>query len=275
MTPKYVVLDKPRGRTPLEAIEEWKERHPKFASLPASYAGRLDPMASGVLLILLGKECHKQAAYTKLDKEYEIEVVLDFSTDTGDALGLPRYESIETILPADINATLRSLEGAHSVPYPAFSSKTVNGKPLFRYALEGTLNTIEIPEHTETIYRISQLSAQSLSNKELEERIANALAVVPRSDDPAKELGADFRQDVIRAGWRALLRGIPERRFAVLKLRVACASGSYMRTLAERLGAALGTTGFALSIRRTRIGTRKQIGPFTFWTKQFKCRDKR
>ncbi len=270
--PKYVVLDKPRGVTPLEALEQWKLEHPAFAALPASYAGRLDPMASGVLLILLGAECRKQAAYTGLDKEYEIEVVLDFSTDTGDALGLPRYESVETIFPTDLSGTLRSLEGAHSVPYPAFSSKTVDGVPLFRYALEGTLDTIDIPEHVETIYRITQLSAQNLSNTELEDRITDALAVVPKSDDPGKELGADFRQDVIRAGWRALMGGIPERQFAVLKLRVACGSGAYMRTLAERLGAALGTTGFALSIRRTRIGKRKRFGPLVFWTKQFKIR---
>jgi tRNA pseudouridine(55) synthase len=267
-----VVLDKPRGETPLETLERWKESHPQFASLPASYAGRLDPMASGVLLVLLGNECKKQAAYTGLDKEYEIEVVLDFSTDTGDALGLPRYDSIETILPTDISGVLRSLEGTYSVPYPTFSSKTVDGIPLFRYALEGTLDTIEIPEHMETIHRITQLGVQRLSNAELEDRLVNALSVVPRSDDPGKGIGADFRQDVIRAGWRALMGGIPEREFSVLKLRVASGSGAYMRTLAERLGAALGTTGFALSIRRTRIGKRKKIGPFAFWSKQFRIR---
>jgi len=270
MVPKYVVLDKPRGMTPLEALGRWQQEHPKFASLPASYAGRLDPMASGALLVLLGAECRRQAAYTKLDKEYEIEVVLDFSTDTGDALGLPRYDSIETFLPADISNVLRSLEGSHSVPYPAFSSKTVHGVPLFRYALEGTLDAIPIPEHIETIYRITHLRTTVLSNEELEARLADALAVVPRSDDPGKELGADFRQDVIRAGWRALLGGIPERQFTMLKLRIACGSGTYMRTLAERLGAALDTTGFALSIRRTRIGKRNKVGSFVFWTNQYK-----
>ncbi|MDB5245593.1 MAG: truB [Parcubacteria group bacterium] len=268
--PKYVVLEKKRGQTPLETILAWKNRHLEYSLVPASYAGRLDPMAEGKLLVLLGNECKQQQKYIGLDKEYEVEVVLDLATDTGDALGIPEYHAAETQpVASTIEHVLRALTGAQIVPYPAFSSKTVNGKPLFQYTLEGTLETIEIPTHTETIYRIQLLKTVRLTRAELQERIDVGLVEVPRSDDLSKELGADFRQDIIRAGWRALFTAMPERDFTILRLRVACGSGSYMRTLAGRIGAELGTTGFALSINRTKIGTIKKFGPLWFWTKKY------
>ncbi|MES2226116.1 MAG: hypothetical protein V4480_04920 [Patescibacteria group bacterium] len=269
MTPRYVVLEKPRGQTPLETLVAWQALHPQFSTLPASYAGRLDPMASGKLLVLLGEECKKQGEYRKLDKEYEIEVVLDLSTDTGDALGLPAYAEVDTNPDRKLREVLKHLEGAHMVPYPAFSSKTVSGKPLFQYALEGTLDTITIPDHEETIYQIRLRSLERLTRAGLQERIDTALVSVPRSDEPSKELGADFRQDVIRAGWRVLFAAMPERSFVVLRLRVSCASGAYMRTLASRIGESLETRGFALSIRRSRIGVHNRFGPFRIWAKKF------
>lgn len=268
--PPYVVIHKQRGETPLEAIARWRTAYPDLASLPASYAGRLDPMAEGKLLVLLGAECRRQDDYIGLDKEYDVEVLLDFSTDTGDALGLPAYASTETHPSRhEVREALRAQLGTQTVPYPAFSSKTVGGKPLFLYALEGTLDTISIPTHEETIYRIRMLGAMRVSRTLLRHRLEEALAVVPRSDDPSKELGADFRQDVIRAGWRTLLTSLPEREFTILTLRVTCGSGTYMRTLAERLGTALSTTALALSIKRTRIGRYQQFGPFRFWLRSF------
>lgn len=270
MVPRYVVIHKNRGETPLEALEKWQIEHPKLASLPASYAGRLDPMASGKLLVLLGEECKKQAEYTGLDKEYVIEVVLDLSTDTGDALGLPTYTG--TVTHADktkAQPAFAAVTGTHTVPYPTFSSKTVNGKPLFMYALEGRLDTIRIPEHDETVYGIKLLNVEHLPAYELQNRITKTLAEVPRSDEPSKVLGADFRQDVIRAGWRALFDRMSKRDFTILKLRVTCASGTYMRTLASRIAKECKTEGFALSIERTRIGNYTNLGPFRFWTKRY------
>ncbi|MBU2330236.1 hypothetical protein KKG57_02105, partial [Patescibacteria group bacterium] len=84
---KYVVLEKPVGQTPLEALRLFQERSPIYKDVPLSYAGRLDPMASGKLLVLIGEECKKQKKYHGLDKEYVIEVLLDIGTDTGDVLG--------------------------------------------------------------------------------------------------------------------------------------------------------------------------------------------
>src|ERR1035437_2511681 len=253
---KIVVLDKKIGETPLVAIQSWKARNPEYAKVPASYAGRLDPMASGKLLILLGDECRRQKAYTKLDKEYEIEVLLDIGSDTGDVLGMPVYAGQEIRIDAEmLAAVLRREHGAFMRAYPAFSSKTVGGKPLFLHALLGSLSSIEIPEHIEHIYSIRYMGSKVLSDEKLKEKITELLDRVPRSNEPSKRLGENFRVDAIRSEWQSLFRNARERNFTVLRLRVTSASGTYMRSLTGRIGIAFDTKALALSIRRTRIGT--------------------
>ncbi len=267
---KFVVLNKRVGETPLVALQKWKERNPAYASIRASYAGRLDPMASGVLLVLLGEECKRQSAYTNLDKEYEIEVLFDVGSDTGDILGIPTIGTA-TLLNEDLmSAALLAERGAHTRPYPAFSSKTVGGKPLFLHALEGTLGKIEIPEHIEHIYSISNLGSYTLSRAELEERIFALLDLVPRTNEPSKKLGEDFRVDTIRTHWESLFTRVGAKNFRIIRLKVICASGTYMRTLAGRIGKSLGTEALALSIKRTKIGTYIPILTTGFWLRTFR-----
>ncbi len=271
MIPRYVVLNKKLGLTPLQAIDAWKLEHPEHKNVPATYAGRLDPMATGKLLVLLGEECKRQEAYRGLDKEYEIEILLDFSADTSDILGMPTYSDTIT-LPSkrDITRTVRAEIGAKEVPYPAFSSKTVGGKPLFLYALEGTLDSISIPTHEERIYNIKRVAARTIEIDDLRKKVINVLSLAPRTNEPSKELGADFRQDEIGAAWLNSLSRLEDREFVVLALTVTCASGTYMRTLAQRVGEALNTRATALSIHRTRVGRYIAL-PFGLgvWTKTY------
>jgi len=144
----------------------------------------------------------------------------------------------------------------------------VNGKPLFMYALEDALDTIVIPEHPETFYRISLQTIETVSSSQLAKRVGDMLALAPTSDEPSKALGADFRIGTIRPEWAELFKESEDRTFMVLKIRVVCGSGAYMRSLAGRIGTSLGSSGFALSIRRTRIGSYCRL-PFGFgaWTR--------
>jgi tRNA pseudouridine(55) synthase len=254
---KTILLDKKLGQTPLQAIQEWKAANPEYADTPASYAGRLDPMAEGKLLILLGDECKKQDQYIGLDKEYEIEVLLGVASDTGDVLGMVHASASTNSAsptPDEIRAALDAEIGSHARKYPIFSSKTVNGKPLFLYALEGTIDSIKIPEHIETIHSIDLLEQTQLDASNLRSRIENMLALAPTSSEPSKVLGADFRIKEVHASWDAVFTHTCERALPILKLTVSCASGTYMRSLAARIGKALDTDALALSIRRTRIG---------------------
>lgn len=266
--PMPIVLHKPRGKTPLEVVSEWKRSASLPEETPVSYAGRLDPMAEGILLVLVGDECKKQREYTKLDKEYVVEVLLGISTDTGDLLGIPSHADA---LPARerLRSVLSEEVGTYVRTYPAFSSRPVNGKPLFMYALEGTLDTIEIPAHEETIHRITLEQESFMDTDALRNYVRDALSVTPTSDEPSKALGADFRIGTIRPAWEKVFE--TDATYTILTLRVTCGSGAYMRTLAERIGKALGTSACALSIARTKVGRYQEL-PFCmgFWKKLYR-----
>lgn len=251
---QYVCLEKKVGETPRMVVETWRERHPEYAKTPLSYAGRLDPMASGKLLVLIGDECKKQSAYTGLDKEYIIEVLFGVGSDTGDVLGFPTTGVAQEQTEKEIQDALSKQVGSHERAYPVFSSKTVSGKPLFLYALEGTLGSIEIPTHQETIYGAQLSGLTILTAKEVENRVFSSLSLAPRSDEPSKVLGADFRQDDIKEAWGTFFSEYAGSEFSVATIVVTCGSGTYMRSLAGRLGETLGTRALALSIHRSKIG---------------------
>lgn len=251
---RFVILDKQVGETPLTALSAWKQKNSEYGQVSASYAGRLDPMASGKLLVLLGDECKKQDRYTGLDKEYEVEVLLDVGSDTGDVLGIVSPSNSDTRIPEQlVRQVLKSEEGIREHAYPVYSSKTVNGKPLFLYALEGTLDSIQIPTHKERIYSAKLVGIKKISQEQLQARVEELLSRAPTSDEPSKVLGADFRIVPVRASWDHLFAQT-SRAYLVLKVRVVCASGTYMRSLAGRIGEAFGTSALALSIHRTKIG---------------------
>lgn len=252
---KYVVLDKKVGETPLKALETFRATHSEYETVPLTYAGRLDPMAEGKLLVLIGDECKNQSEYRGLDKEYEIEILLDAGSDTGDALGIISYSGYEIRVDAKNLTRILALEvGAKKLPYPAYSSKPVDGKPLFLHALSGTISEITIPEHVEFIHRVSYQGSYQLTKEELRAGIEKFLALVPKDDTESKELGRDFRIKEVAESWNAFFETVPERSFRILRLRVVCGSGAYMRSLAERIGTALGTKALALRIKRTKFG---------------------
>ena len=261
---RFVVLEKELGRTPLETVNAWRALHQSYKDAPLCYAGRLDPLAEGKLLVLIGDECKRQKAYANLDKEYEIAVLLGASTDTGDLMGMPELGAEPVSVDRGrLKEALRAELGTHERAYPAFSSKTVRGIPLFLHALRGTLPS-SLPTHEETVHEIRMRGIEHMDAQELLAHIERTLALVTHDPDPRKELGADFRRGEIRARWRSLLSGRTAS-FPLIRLSVACGSGAYMRSLAERIGESLGTLGLAFSIRRTRIGRRHAAGLFSVW----------
>ena len=82
-----VPVYKPVGKRPLECVELYKARNLDDAHITVSYAGRLDPMAEGVLLLLVGDANARRREYEHLQKEYEVTVLVGVSTDTGDLMG--------------------------------------------------------------------------------------------------------------------------------------------------------------------------------------------
>ena len=80
-------INKPNGMTPLEVVNKIKTQNLELINKKITYAGRLDPLAHGLLLLLVGEETKNRNAYLSLRKIYEFEMILGFETDTYDILG--------------------------------------------------------------------------------------------------------------------------------------------------------------------------------------------
>jgi tRNA pseudouridine55 synthase len=254
--PPYVLLEKAVGQTPLETVEFWRSSQGEILKdVPLAYAGRLDPMASGTLLILIGDECKVQEKYHGLDKTYTIEVLFGVESDSGDVLGHVSEFSKKVIERSELEVAAKAYTGAVEFPYPIFSSRTVKGKPLHTWALEGRLAEITIPTKASTIYGLAILSLSTHSRSEIYTTAVEKIALLPPVTDPKKALGNDFRRPTVLATWEKFAAtGTPADFFTITKLRVTCSSGTYMRTLAEMLGKKVGSSGLAYSIHRDTIG---------------------
>jgi len=252
----YAVIEKQIGETPLAALARLRRERGIPEEVPLTYAGRLDPLATGKLLVLIGRACKNAHRYRALDKEYTLRVLVGVSSDTGDLLGIPILHEPRVLAHtnSEILATLRTLEGTHTVPYPAYSSKTVGGIPLWKHALTGTLSSITVPTTTSTYYRIRLLGHETFDTSTLSSFVTERLAsVIPSS--MYRGVGDDFRLPAVCTAWKSLCESLPPNAIcSVLTLSVTCSTGTYMRTLADTVAVALGAHGLALSIERTIIG---------------------
>ena len=255
----YVVLDKVAGETPLQVLEAYRAQHPELTDVPMAYAGRLDPMASGKLLVLLGEECKRQKNYHALDKAYTIEVLFGLSSDTGDILGRLNSSAPPALDRATVARGIRSLPQQLTLPYPRFSAKTVAGTPLHVWTLSGRLDEITIPEHTTTLYRCRLESYTHIKASDLYTNARARIDRLPTVTESSKALGADFRRDEVRADWEQFRTTYSDTAFPVATLHCIASSGTYMRSLAEYLANSLGTHGLAYSIHRDTIGTYQRV----------------
>ncbi len=224
------------GETPLECLNRVRADLHISESVPMTYAGRLDPMAEGKLLALVGDECRKRDHYLGLAKEYGVRIVFGLRTDTYDALGLAeRGGNI------DAASLPMPLPGCFIQKYPPYSSKTVSGMPLHELARRNLLPEI-LPEREAEIFSVSEESRGKISAFELKREIFGKIDLVK----------GDFRQRLIKARWEDVLSD-PAEVFPILSLSIKCSSGTYMRSLAEDLGKISGSGAFAVSIIRTEI----------------------
>src|SRR6266481_5994392 len=195
LEPKVLPIYKPRGLTPLQTLNLLRVKFPEYKNAVLSYAGRLDPMAEGVLLVLIGETANKKESrekYLGLDKEYEVEILLGIETDTYDILGKVTSKKLEAPDTEKFSEKLEKYTGVFEQPYPPYSSKPVLGKPLFVWARENRLSEIHIPTKSVTIFDIKLLNISKISTQKiLEEVIKDAHDVV-----------GDFRQEEIKKTWQ-------------------------------------------------------------------------
>ncbi len=275
MSDNIRIVNKKAGLTPLECINDLKKNEPKLAHVPVTYAGRLDPLAEGVLVLLIGDECLKKDEYLKLPKEYEVEILFGFETDTYDVMGLvntmpkilfersrdvgdgSRCQTIpnstfgsvsqDTTFDEALEKTLSQFTGRIKQFYPPYSSRTVNGKPLYLWAREGKLSEIEIPAHDVFVEKIEIIKEGIIRGDKLLNKIKKNIS----------EVQGDFRQNEIVNIWQNILEDKKDEEYKTITLRIVCGSGVYVRSIAHEIGVKLKIPALALRIVRTKVGEYK------------------
>jgi tRNA pseudouridine55 synthase len=131
-----LVIDKPSGMTSHDVVARTRRI---LHERRIGHTGTLDPFATGVLVVLLGKATRLSQFLTGVDKEYEAIIRLGYSTDTGDRTGnpLPGPAEVRNWTEAEIEAALQSLRGDIDQVPPMYSAKKVEGKKLYELARRG------------------------------------------------------------------------------------------------------------------------------------------
>lgn len=192
-----LLLDKPVGLSSNAALQEAKRL---VGARKAGHGGTLDPLASGLLVILFGEATKFAGPMLDADKEYLASVKLGARTSTGDAEGAVLETRPVSVTADDIARVLARFRGEIEQLPPMHSALKHEGVPLYKLARKG--ETVERKSRRVHIHELDLLA---------------------------------------RNGER-------------LELRVRSSKGTYIRTLAEDIGAALGTGAHLAALRRTASG---------------------
>lgn len=236
-----LTINKPRGITPLQALDRLRKIKPELTDSKLAYAGRLDPQAEGLLLVLIDEECKQRDEFQRLNKIYEFELLLGIGTDTGDIMGIPHLASSMDVNIENIRAVLSEFIGQIVQTYPAYSSKTVNGIPMYKLAQQGVRPLVG---HEIEIYGLKIVDQKAYYSTQLQEFIHKNISHVT----------GNFRQAEVLQAWNGLLASQLNANWQVIKLCTHVSSGTYIRQLCTDLGKRLNTEGLALSIYRQQVG---------------------
>ncbi|MEK7182164.1 MAG: hypothetical protein AAB679_00155, partial [Patescibacteria group bacterium] len=248
---KILNLYKEIGETPLERLDRFRIKNPEYSNEKMSYVGRLDPMAEGVLLIVVEEENKNREKYLNMDKEYEFEALLGIKSDTHDILGLTEFVNNVEINENVVSEELFKFVGKRKQKYPIFSSKTINGKPLFEIARaslgSSASKLIDIegwPEKDIEIYKTEVLEFKKIKLGDLEEGILDKINLVK----------GDFRQKETIKRWKEIFNLYDEKEFLKFKAKIRCSSGTYVRSIVDEIGEDFECGAITLNIKRTKVG---------------------
>ena len=210
-----LIVDKPTGPTSHDVVARVRRL---LGESRVGHTGTLDPAASGVLPLVLGRATRLAQFLSQSDKVYEATITLGVSTDTCDALGQKVGAAYEGPFPAmdAVDRALDQFRGSFSQQPPAFSAKKVDGRRSYKNAREAR--------------KASTLPGPLASREQSE------------SKGPAPVVVTAHAIDLLRVDG------------AHAQLRVHCSAGFYVRSLAHDLGERLGTGGHLSALRRTRSG---------------------
>lgn len=154
-----LLIDKPKGWTSFDVVNKVRRmvQHSELNTsnkkrFPVGHTGTLDPQATGLLVLLLGKYTTHAMSLTKLDKTYEVVMRLGQTSTTGDEEGEKSVISDVQPTEVEIKNVLKTFVGDTMQTPPAFSAIKINGQRAYKLAREGKAPELAArPIHIESL----------------------------------------------------------------------------------------------------------------------------
>lgn len=198
-----LLIDKPQGWTSFDVVNKVRRMVQQSElntsnkkRFPVGHTGTLDPMATGLLVLLLGTYTKQAPGLTKLDKTYDVTMRLGHTSTTGDEEGEKSF--VSDVQPEDdiVRQVLASFVGDSMQTPPIFSAIKINGQRAYKLAREG-----KTPELEARPVRIESLAVESYSYPDVKFSVHVSSGTYIRSlvEDAGKKLGtgaymADLRR---------------------------------------------------------------------------------
>lgn len=181
-----LVVDKPAGLTSYDCVHRVKQIS---GDKRVGHCGTLDPLAEGVLLLLIGREATRhQEAFLAMEKQYWFRVQFGIKTDTGDREGkCVQTSAVPTLEAAELAAALSNFKGEHWQTPPRYAALKYKGKPYYHWARCG----VEIPRAPRPV-QIHSLELLRLDGAFWEGRLVCSRGTYVRTlvEDVAQRVGA-------------------------------------------------------------------------------------
>ena len=180
-----LLIDKPQGLTSHDVVDAVRRR---FGIRRVGHSGTLDPLATGLLIILVDKATSQFNRFTNFDKEYAATLTIGTATDSGDSEGKVIARAGYDGLTRDkALSVLKSLEGKIEQTPPMVSAVKHKGKPLYKLARKGV--TVERKKRLIDIYSL-ELLRFSLPEMEFKVKCSKGTYIRSLGEEIALRLGS-------------------------------------------------------------------------------------
>jgi len=242
-----IPIDKPYRWTSADVIRKVKFaaiRHFGKKNLKVGHAGTLDPLATGVLLVCIGKATKLAEELQSHDKEYVAGITFGATTPSYDLeKEIDRFFPHEHINAEAVEAALPAFIGEQDQIAPLFSAKSIDGVRAYELARKlYRLNGSEFDAVAESLIRVAKINISSLTLERFEHGEQERRM---ESEDRATLSDASNRINVTDNSSLGLPRAV---------IRMSCSKGTYVRAFARDLGEALGSGAHLDSLQRSRSG---------------------
>lgn len=229
-------LDKPYRWTSADLVRKCKftlQKHFGLRKLKVGHAGTLDPLATGLLLVCIGKATKLAEVLQASEKEYLATVEFGATTSSFDLeQPIDQYFPYEHIDEAAVREVLPQFIGPQDQVPPVFSAKIIGGLRAYEYARNG--EPVELKTNRIEIYDIT---LEGFTQH-------NVMTGDDYAVDPVVRHVHNYHTSSTSDGTRP-----------AATLRIRCSRGTYIRSLARDLGLALGSGAYLTALRRTASGS--------------------